>query len=43
MRSLGLNFKGLNEVKKIMDEAEHTGFSESDSSVIHRILEKTYK
>jgi 2-hydroxy-3-oxopropionate reductase len=42
-RSLGLNFKGLNEVKKIMDEAENAGFSESDSSVIHRILEKTYK
>ena len=42
-RSLGLNFKGLNEVKKIMNEAENTGFSESDSSVIHRILEKTYK
>ena len=43
MRTLGLNFKGLNEVKKIMDEAENSGFSESDSSVIHRILEKTYK
>ena len=42
-KTLGLNFKGLNEVKKIMDEAEKTGFSESDSSVIHRILEKTYK
>ena len=43
MRTLGLNFKGLNEIKKIMDEAENSGFSESDSSVIHRILEKTYK
>jgi 3-hydroxyisobutyrate dehydrogenase-like beta-hydroxyacid dehydrogenase len=42
-RTLGLNFKGLNEVKKIMNEAENSGFSESDSSVIHRILEKTYK
>jgi 2-hydroxy-3-oxopropionate reductase len=42
-KTLGLNFKGLNEIKKIMDEAENTGFSESDSSVIHRILEKTYK
>ena len=42
-RTLGLNFKGLNEVKKIMDEAENSGLSESDSSVIHRILEKTYK
>lgn len=43
IRTLGLNFKGLNEVKKIMGEAENAGFSESDSSVIHRILEKTYK
>tara|TARA_Y100000992_G_scaffold237483_1_gene168256 strand:- start:212 stop:1099 length:888 start_codon:yes stop_codon:yes gene_type:complete len=42
-RTLGLNFKGLNEVKKIMGEAENAGFSESDSSVIHSILEKTYK
>ena len=43
IRTLGLNFKGLNEVKKIMGEAENAGFSESDSSVIHSILEKTYK
>jgi 2-hydroxy-3-oxopropionate reductase len=42
-QTLGLNFKGLNEVKKIMDEAVNSGLSESDSSVIHRILEKTYK
>ena len=31
------------EIVKIMNEAENSGFSESDSSVIHRILEKTYK
>ena len=42
-RTLGLTFKSLNEVKKVMNEAEYSGFSESDSSVIHRILEKTYK
>ena len=42
-KSLGLNLSGLNEVKKIMDMAEHKGLSELDSSVIHRILEKTYK
>jgi 2-hydroxy-3-oxopropionate reductase len=42
-KTLGLNFKTLNEVKKIMEEAGNSGFSESDSSVIHRILEKTYK
>ena len=43
IKSLGLNLKGLNEVKKIMDAAENNGYSELDSSVIHRILEKTYK
>jgi len=40
---LGLNLRGLNEVKKIMNEAENDGYSELDSSIIHRILEKTYK
>ena len=43
IKNLGLNLKGLNEVKKIMDAAENSGYSELDSSVIHRILEKTYK
>tara|TARA_Y100000389_G_C17469346_1_gene528821 strand:- start:2040 stop:2927 length:888 start_codon:yes stop_codon:yes gene_type:complete len=42
-KSLGLNFKGLNQVKKIMDQAESEGLSELDSSAIHCILEKTYK
>jgi len=43
LRGLGLNLKGLNQVKKIMDTAEDSGFSGLDSSAIHRILEKTYK
>ena len=43
IKSLGLNFKSLNEVKKIMKLAEIKGLSELDSAAIHRILEKTYK
>jgi len=43
IKTLGLNLRGLNEVKKIMNEAENDGYSELDSSIIHRILEKTYK
>jgi 2-hydroxy-3-oxopropionate reductase len=43
IKSLGLNFKGLNGVQKIMNVAENSGYSELDSSIIHRILEKTYK
>ena len=43
MVHLGLNSKGLNKVQKLMDEAEKAGLSEQDSSVIHTILEKTYK
>jgi 2-hydroxy-3-oxopropionate reductase len=43
IKTLGLNLKSLNEVKKIMNEAENNGYSELDSSIIHRILEKTYK
>jgi hypothetical protein len=30
-------------VKKLMNDAENDGYSELDSSIIHRILEKTYK
>ena len=41
--NLGLNLKGLNEVQKIMAIAEKEGLSELDSSIIHTILEKTYK
>ncbi len=43
LNNLGLNPKGLNEVKKLMDLAQDAGLSDSDSSVIHTILEKTYK
>jgi 2-hydroxy-3-oxopropionate reductase len=43
MKTLGLNLKGLNEVQKMMNNAENDGYSEYDSSIIHRILEKTYK
>ena len=43
MKNLGLNLRGLNEVKKIMNTAENNSYSELDSSIIHRILEKTYK
>jgi len=40
---MGLNLKGLNQVEKAMNRAEREGLSEFDSSVIHTILEKTYK
>ena len=43
IKTLGLNLKSLNEVQKIMNKAENDGYSELDSSIIHRILEKTYK
>ena len=43
LKKLGINLKGLNEVKKLMDSAESCWLSDSDSSVIHTILEKTYK
>ena len=43
MKTLGLNLKGLNEVQKMMNNAENDRYSEYDSSIIHRILEKTYK
>ena len=43
IKTLGLNFKSLNEVQKIMNKAENNSYSELDSSIIHRILEKTYK
>ncbi len=42
-KALGINLKGLNEVKKAMDEAEKAHLSDYDSSAIHIILEKTYK
>ena len=43
VKNMGLNLKGLNQVQKAMRYAEREGLSESDSSVIHTILEKTYK
>ena len=42
-RNLGLSFKGLNRTQRLMVLAEKEGLSELDSSVIHLILEKTYK
>ena len=42
-KSLGLNFKGLNQVQRIMKSAEKSKIYEYDSSVIHTILEKTYQ
>ena len=43
VRNLGLSFKGLNRTQRLMVLAEKEGLSELDSSVIHSILEKTYK
>ena len=43
IKNMGLNLKGLNQVQKAMRTAEREGLSELDSSVIHTILEKTYK
>jgi 2-hydroxy-3-oxopropionate reductase len=43
LANIGINLKSLNHIKKIMNLAEKAGFSDSDSSVIHSILEKTYK
>ena len=43
VKKMGLELKGLNQAKKAMSIAERGGLSEFDSSVIHTILEKTYK
>ena len=43
IKDMGLNLRGLNQVQKAMRCAERQGLSEFDSSVIHTILEKTYK
>ena len=43
IKNMGLNLKGFNQVQKAMRCAEREGLSEFDSSVIHTILEKTYK
>ena len=43
VKNIGLTLKGLNRVQKAMRDAEREGLSEFDSSVIHTILEKTYK
>ena len=43
VKNIGLTLKGLNRVQKAMRGAEREGLSEFDSSVIHTILEKTYK
>ena len=43
VKNMGLNLKGLNQVQKAMRYAEKEGLSDFDSSVIHTILEKTYK
>jgi len=43
VKNIGLTLKGLNRVQKAMRDAELEGLSEFDSSVIHTILEKTYK
>ena len=42
-KNMGLTLKGLNRVQKAMRGAEREGLSEFDSSVIHTVLEKTYK
>ena len=42
-KNIGLTLKGLNRVQKAMRGAEREGLSEFDSSVIHTVLEKTYK
>ena len=42
-KKLGVNLRGLNMVKKVMDTALEEGMADLDSSTIHRILEKTYK
>ena len=43
IKNMGINLKGLNQVQKAMRDAEREGLSDCDSSVIHTILEKTYK
>ncbi len=42
-KSLGLNLRGLIQIQKVMKSAEKSKLYESDSSIIHTILEKTYK
>ena len=42
-KNMGLNLKGLNEAQKAMSCAEKEGLSDLDSSIIHTVLEKTYK
>jgi len=42
-KNMGLNLKGLNEAQKAMSYAEKEGLSNLDSSIIHTVLEKTYK
>ena len=42
-KSLGLNLRGLSQIQKVMKSAEKSKLYESDSSIIHTILEKTYK
>ena len=43
LKNLGLSLSGLNKTQNLMDLAEKAGLSELDSSVIHSILEQTYK
>ena len=42
-KSLGLNLRGLSQIEKVMKSAEKSRLYECDSSIIHTILEKTYK
>tara|TARA_Y100001936_G_scaffold164281_1_gene160464 strand:- start:10580 stop:11467 length:888 start_codon:yes stop_codon:yes gene_type:complete len=42
-KSLGLNLRGLSRIQKIMESAKKSKLYECDSSIIHTILEKTYK
>lgn len=42
-KSLGLNLRGLSQIQKVMKSAENSKLYECDSSIIHTILEKTYK
>tara|TARA_B100000035_G_scaffold315472_1_gene336690 strand:+ start:11089 stop:11976 length:888 start_codon:yes stop_codon:yes gene_type:complete len=42
-KNLGLNLRRLNHAENIMKKAENTKLYNYDSSIIHTILEKTYK
>ena len=42
-KSLGLNLRGLSQIQKVMKSAEKSKLYDCDSSIIHTILEKTYK